>query len=148
MNSTQKEENVKLLRQKLDICKINYTIARLKLEKIFEEVYIGLTQEYYYRKIVMRQIELYKEAVKNAKNFDVFDKIVLEQKLKLIKLTNIYIKYRDQTYLKNAEIAITEDDNAKAELIHCMYELLDNILDMVGDQGDSMMDEIKSIFLI
>jgi hypothetical protein len=139
------EKKVVLLRNKLDIAKINHTISKIKLDKVYEEIENGLTQEYYYRKIIIRQIELYKESVKNAEKFDVFNNIVLQQKLKLIKLTNVYIKYKDHNYLKNADIAVLEEDNARSEYMNCMHDLLEAILDMVGDQGDSVISEVKSI---
>ena len=147
----EKEEKVNIIKQNLIIFKNAYRSMRIKSDEALERVEIGLTQEYYYRENVSKQIDIYKIAKNNADDsigsddYDVKKNLANDEKEKLSKIFDIYNKIRDEDSLEIADNAILDEANAHAFLLNCMSDLIGALMDLAGDQGESLINEINSI---
>jgi hypothetical protein len=125
----------------------------LKMETTFEAAKKQLLDEYNYRKILIKQLEIYKRAKQDEDehiekdNFEQFSNNTLDEKKELLYKYQTYNKITSNSLLESANDAILNEFNAHDFLLNSMSKLLDEILDLVGDNGESVRNEVESILL-
>jgi hypothetical protein len=124
-----------------------------KMETTFEETKKQLLNEYNYRQILIKQIEIYKYAKQDEDNhigkddYEKFSNNTLNEKKELLSKYQNYNKITNNSFLDSANEAILDEFNAHEFVINGMSKLLDEILDLVGDNGESVRNEVESILL-
>jgi hypothetical protein len=144
MSNTSNESDIlnkiDTIKQNLVIFKNAYRKMSLKSNESFEHAELGLKNEYNYRKEVIKQLEEYKLAIKNGDN----NKIILEKE-KLSIIFDTYNKFRNDSSLEIANDAILDEYNAHGFLLTCMSDLIGALIELSGDQGESVINEVKLI---
>ena len=148
-----KLKKIEELEKNLIIFKNAIRNTYLKMETTFEEAKKQLLDEYNYRKILIKQIEIYKSAKQEEEehigkdDYENFSNNTLLEKKELLSKFQNYNKITKKSFLDSANDAILNEFNAHDFLLNSMSKLLDEILDLVGDHGESVRNEVESILL-
>jgi hypothetical protein len=148
-----KLKKIEELEKNLIIFKNAIRNTYLKMETTFEAAKKHLLDEYNYRKILIKQIEIYKNAKQDEDehigkdDYEKFSNNTLNEKKELLSKYQNYNKITRNSFLESANDAILNEFNAHDFLLNNMSKLLDEILDLVGDHGESVRNEVESILL-
>jgi hypothetical protein len=149
----EKLKKIEDLEKNLIIFKNTIRNTYLKMETTFEAAKKHLLDEYNYRKILIKQIEIYKSAKQEEEehigkdDYKNFSNNTLLKKKELLSKYQNYNKITKKSFLDSANDAILDEFNAHDFLLNNMSKLLDEILDLVGDNGESVRKEVESILI-
>jgi len=138
--SFAKEKKIRILQENLTIFREALTNTRIRMENEFQNAKNDLLTEYNYRNNLQKQLDIYKFVLHDS------DKDKIEQeKNKLQKIYETYTKIKNPLSLERANNAILDESDAHTFLLNSMSALLDEIIDLVGDQGESITKEIDEL---
>ena len=138
--SSAKEKKIRILQENLIIFREALTNTRIRMENEFQNAKNDLLTEYNYRNNLQKQLDMYKFVLHDS------DKEKIEQeKNKLQKIYETYNKIKNPLSLERANNAILDESDAHTFLLNSMSALLDEIIDLVGDQGESITKEIDEL---
>ena len=146
-----KLKKIRILEKNLIIFKNAMNNTYHKMEITFEAAKKQLLDEYNYRKILIKQLEIYKYAKRDEDehigkdDYEKFSNNTLNEKKELLSKYQNYNKITSNSFLESANNAILDEFNSHEFVINGMSKLLDEILDLVGDNGESVRNEVESI---
>jgi hypothetical protein len=138
--SSAKEKKIRILQENLTIFREALTNTRIRMENEFQNAKNDLLTEYNYRNNLQKQLDMYKFVL-----YDNDKEKIEQEKNKLQKIYETYNKIKNPLSLERANNAILDESDAHTFLLNSMSALLDEIIDLVGDQGESITKEIDEL---